>query len=123
MKTERLSVVSGIVMSLALIFVSVSQGQEWTRFRGSNGQGISHARNIPVKWTDDDYNWKVKLPAGGHSSPVLWGDKVFVTCGDQGTGRGVLLALRTSDGKPLWRQEYAMSSYRPNKLNSYATAR
>ena len=122
MKIERLSAVSGMVMSLAVIFVSVSQGQEWTRFRGPNGQGISHARNIPVKWTEDDYNWKVELPGGGHSSPVLWGDKLLVTCGDQKTGSGVLLALRTSDGKPLWREEYAMSTYRMNKLNSYATA-
>jgi hypothetical protein len=61
MKIERLSAVSGMVVSLAVIFVSVSQGQEWTRFRGPNGQGISHARNIPVKWTDDDYNWKVNV--------------------------------------------------------------
>ena len=111
-----------VVISLAVMLVSASQGQEWTRFRGPNGQGISHAKNIPVKWTEDDYNWKVELPGVGHSSPVLWADKVFVTCGDQGAGRGILLALRVSDGKPLWRQDYAMSTYRPNKLNSYATA-
>jgi len=113
---------SRVVMSLAVMSVSASQAQEWTRFRGPNGQGISHAKNIPVKWTEDDYNWQVELPGVGHSSPVLWADTVFVTCGDQKSGRGVLLALRISDGKELWRQEYAMSTYRPNKLNSYATA-
>ena len=108
---------------LALAFLpTLSQAQEWTRFRGPNGQGISHAKDIPVKWTQDDYNWKIKLPGGGHSSPVLWADTVFITSGDQGPGRGVLLALGASDGKLLWRQDYKMGTYRLNKLNSYATA-
>lgn len=97
-------------------------GQEWTRFRGPNGQGISYAKSIPIKWTQSDYTWKVKLPGGGHSSPVTWGDKVFVTIGDQKAGRGTLLALRVSDGKALWQKEYALTSYRMNRLNSYATA-
>ena len=111
----------GLLVAWAILLSSVSQGQEWTRFRGPNGQGISHADTIPVKWTEKDYNWKVKLPGGGHSSAVLWGNKVFVTSGDQKTGRGILLALRVSDGKVLWQEEYALSPYRMNRLNSYAT--
>jgi len=81
---------------MTIILASVSQGQEWTRFRGPNGQGISDARTIPVKWTEKDYNWKVNLPGGGHSSPVLWGEKLFVTSGDQQTGNSLLLALNTA---------------------------
>ena len=112
----------GFLTALAIILASVSQGQEWTRFRGPNGQGISSAKTIPVKWTAEDYNWKVELPGGGHSSPVLWGDKLFVTIGDQPAGHSVLLALSVSDGAVLWQKEYAISKYRPNKLNSFATA-
>ncbi|MHC4556338.1 MAG: outer membrane protein assembly factor BamB family protein [Planctomycetota bacterium] len=108
-------------MALVILPTSLSRGQEWTRFRGPNGQGISYAKNIPVKWTNNDYNWKIKLPGGGHSSPVLWGDKLFVTSGDQKTGRGILLALHISDGKVLWQKEYKLTTYRMNKLNSYAT--
>lgn len=108
--------------TLAILWASILQGQEWTRFRGSNGQGISDAKTIPVKWTEKDYNWKVELPGGGHSSPVLWEDKVFVTSGDQQAGHSVLLALSVSDGAVLWQKEYALSKYRPNKLNSFATA-
>ncbi len=108
--------------ALAILSASVSQGQEWTRFRGPNGQGISHAKTIPVKWTEKDYNWKIKLSGGGHSSPVLWGDKLFVTVGDRQAGHSVLLALSVSDGGVLWQKEYALSKYRTNKLNSYATA-
>ena len=108
--------------AMAILSASVSQGQEWTRFRGPNGQGISNAKTIPVKWTEKDYNWKVELPGGGHSSPVLWGDKLFVTVGDRQAGHSVLLALSVSDGGVLWQKEYAISKYRPNKLNSFATA-
>lgn len=122
MEAKRVSAISVMVVALVVSFASVSAAQEWTRFRGPNGQGISHAKGIPVKWTEDDYAWKVTLPGVGHSSPVIWGEKVFVTCGDQKTGHGVLMALRASDGELLWRQEHVMATYRMNPLNTYATA-
>ncbi len=53
-------------------------GHEWTRFRGPNGQGQSDAATIPSEWTKQDVNWDIELPGLGHSSPVVWGDKVFV---------------------------------------------
>jgi len=112
-----------IFLVVLLIFcVPVTKGQEWTRFRGPNGQGISNTRSIPVKWTDEDYNWKVELPGGGHSSPVLWGEKLFVTSGDQQAGHSIILALNVADGSVLWQKEYILSKYRPNKLNSFASA-
>lgn len=107
---------------MTIILASVSQGQEWTRFRGPNGQGISGAKTIPVKWTEKDYNWKIELPGGGHSSPVLWGEKLFVTSGDQQAGNSVIYALNVSDGKVLWQKEYSLKKYSPNKLNSFASA-
>jgi len=55
---------------LGILLTYPANGQQWTRFRGPNGQGISDAKTIPVKWIEKDYNWKVKLPGGGHGSPV-----------------------------------------------------
>jgi len=112
----------GLLMVSAILLTSVSQGQEWTRFRGPNGQGISHVDTIPIKWNEEDYNWKVKLPGGGHSSPALWANKVFITSENREANLGILLALRVSDGKVLWQKEYALTSYRMHKFNSYATA-
>ncbi|MBC8470805.1 MAG: PQQ-binding-like beta-propeller repeat protein [Planctomycetes bacterium] len=120
-KTTR-QVLIVLLVTFVISFSSISKGQQWSRYRGPNGQGISYAQNIPVKWTQKDYNWKIGLPGGGHSSPVLWGDKVFVTSGDQKTDYGYLLALRASDGKILWQKQYSLASYRPNPRNSYATA-
>jgi len=108
------------VLSYVTLWASVTQAQYWTRFRGPNGQGISSARNIPVKWTGKDYNWQVKLPGSGHSSPVVWEDRVFITAADQKAGRGFILALRVCDGGVLWQKEYVLTSYRMNRRNSYA---
>ena len=62
-----------------LLAISVPAfAQDWTRFRGPNGTGLSEASDIPVKWTDKDYNWKTDFPGVGHSQPVAWGEKIFL---------------------------------------------
>lgn len=99
---------------------SIAQGQDWTRFRGPDGQGISSATTIPVQWTADDYNWKVELPGVGHSSPVIWDDRVFVTSGDQDANLFYVLAFSVVDGKELWRKEYPVAPYRMNPQSAYA---
>jgi outer membrane protein assembly factor BamB len=114
--------INKIFLLYIVLFTSMATGQQWTRFRGPNGQGISNTENIPVKWTPDDYNWKIKLPAGGHSSPVIWKDKIFITCENPDSTGGLLLALDVSDGHTLWSKEYKLTKYRHHNDNSYATA-
>ena len=109
-------------MLFGILLTGVVQGQEWTRFRGPQGQGISHAQTIPVRWTEKDFNWKVKLPGGGHGSPVIWKDKVLVTCEDPQSPGGMLLALDVSDGHTLWSRRYKLTAYRHHADNSYATS-
>ncbi len=112
----------GFSLLFGILLTSVVQGHEWTRFRGPNGQGISQAQTIPVKWTEQDFNWKVKLPAGGHSSPVIWEDKVFVTCENPESAGGILLALDVSDGHTLWKKQYKLTAYSHHRDNSFAAA-
>jgi outer membrane protein assembly factor BamB len=113
--------VGGVVL-LSLAFVGAVQAENWPRFRGPNGQGIAEAGAFPAKWSERDYNWKIDLPGGGHSSPVVWGDKIFVTCADDTTLRGYLLCLNAADGRELWRKEYSLIRLSMNALNSYAAA-
>jgi outer membrane protein assembly factor BamB len=112
-------------LALLLLGIGVSAvagGQEWTRFRGPNGQGISDATTIPVRWTERDYNWRVKLPAGGHSSPVIWAGQVFLTCEEPASPGGILLALDVQTGDLRWRKTYPLTRYRFHDDNSYAVA-
>lgn len=54
---------------------------EWTQFRGPTGMGISEATGLPLNWSlDENIAWKTRLPGPGASSPVVFGDRIYVTC-------------------------------------------
>jgi len=95
--------------------------QEWTRFRGPNGQGVGQAKDVPTSWTEDDYNWKVALPGVGHSSPVLWGEKLYILSADPETARRYVLCLHADTGEEIWRREYASKSHHLHVRNSFAS--
>lgn len=109
-----------------LAFVVVSQAQAddapWNRFRGPDGAGTSGATTVPVKWTDKDYNWKITLPGPGHSSPVVWSNKLFLTCSEPASGKRMVLCLDTADGRTLWQRDYPSKTFSQHRDNSYATA-
>ncbi len=109
------------LVTISLLLVSAARAGQWPRFRGPNGQGISDAKTIPVKWTQSDYDWKIELPGSGPSSPVVWDEKVFTTCADTSAPKGILVAVDAGTGKTLWTKQYALSRSKMNKLNSYAT--
>jgi outer membrane protein assembly factor BamB len=96
--------------------------QDWPRFRGPGGAGISDATTVPVKWTAQDYNWKVKLPGEGHSSPAVCGERIYLTCADPATATRMVLCLHASDGRTLWQRDFPSKKYRHNAQNSFATA-
>jgi outer membrane protein assembly factor BamB len=105
------------------LFISLTAGsQEWTRFRGPNGSGISDAKTIPTHWSASDINWKVALPGSGHSSPVLWGEKVFVTSYDEKAGKFYVLCLAATDGAVQWKKEFSLTRSDKHALNSFATS-
>ncbi|HVW02521.1 MAG TPA: PQQ-binding-like beta-propeller repeat protein [Planctomycetaceae bacterium] len=96
--------------------------QEWTRFRGPNGAGQSDAAGIPTEWTETDYAWKVALPGIGHSSPVIWGDQVFVTSADQKSGERYLVCVNANTGDVVWKKPFAGSTYQHHKQNALASS-
>lgn len=114
------------VLSL-LILVQIlpcadSKAQEWTRFRGPNGSGISAATGIPVTWTDSDYNWKVDLPVQGSSSPVLWGSQIFLTGDDAEKKSRSILCIDADSGAIQWRRDYAFDDFYLHRDNDFASA-
>lgn len=111
-------------LASALLFLaSVSAlGQEWPRFRGPNGSGVSAVTTIPVRWTEKDFSWKAKLPGVGHSSPVGWGERIFVTSAEEQTGKRFVICLRTHDGRRLWTRESDGEQSGKHPDNSYASA-
>jgi outer membrane protein assembly factor BamB len=84
-------------------------GADWPQFRGPNGSGVSTEENLPVAFTKTEgLRWKVELPARGVSSPVVIGDKVFVTCSSGvRDDRLHVIAYDTATGKKLWHRQLA----------------
>ncbi len=112
-----------IVLVVALAeFTQPASAQEWTRFRGPNGTGISHAKTIPTNIAASDINWKVELPGVGHSSPVLWGERIFLTSTGDDAGGLSVLCLNAADGKTVWRRDFPLAPFTRHKLNSFASA-
>jgi len=100
---------------------AADQQNGWARFRGPNGDGKANA-SLPESWKEEDYAWKSTLPGGGSSSPVLWGDKVFLLCADNATARRSIVCLRTTNGSILWTRDYESSPFTKNRDNSYASS-
>lgn len=117
---------SFLAASIALsLFGSMAEAQEWTRFRGPNGSGAGTA-NLPEQLTEKDIRWKIALPGTGHSSPVIWGDRLFVNCTPDGAGpadtaRRVVVCVDAKSGKLLWQREFATGAYRKHADNSFAS--
>jgi outer membrane protein assembly factor BamB len=105
-----------------------AHAQEWPSFRGPGASGVADGQNLPSDWdvkAGRNIRWKADVPGVGHSSPIVWGERVFVTTavpaeaptlvlGDKG---GIdlasdkppiswrLLCFDAKDGKPLWERE------------------
>jgi outer membrane protein assembly factor BamB len=110
------------VLAFGFTGVTAKEEAEWTRFRGPNGTGHGLAKGLPVQWTNKDYSWKVKLPGVGHSSPVLWGDRLFTTCADEGDGAQYVLCYDALNGEKIWEKKLQSVKYLHHKFNSFASA-
>ena len=58
----------------------------WSQWRGPDGQGVSHEAGVPLEWAAEGKNiaWKTEIPGRGHSSPIVWGDRLFLTTALEG---------------------------------------
>ena len=112
----------GVYLMVFVVLYGVAGGQEWTRFRGPDGTGIGKGESIPVSFTQADYLWKVKLPGPGHSSPVLWGHRIFLTCTHDARKQREVVCLDARSGKMLWSTKMPFTPYRHNRQNSFAAS-
>jgi len=113
-------IVLGIVLS-SLIYHS-TDAQDWPRFRGPNGAGISEVKSIPVDWTQENIQWRFPLPGEGNSSPVIWGQEVYITSANAGTGERTLYSINASTGQESWSVNTPFEKYKRHKNNSFASS-
>jgi outer membrane protein assembly factor BamB len=97
----------------------------WPQWRGPTRQGLAKGSGYPDRWSDEEnVRWRVAVPGQGHSSPIVWGGKLFLTTGYNGDeDRRSVLCFRRSDGKLLWETDvpHEAEGGRIHRANTYAS--
>ena len=89
--------------------------------------GTQRQRHQPDQDHPDDLErqglqWKLPLPATGHSSPVVWGDKIFLTTGDAKTKQVSVFCVSAIGGQVLWQKSFPFTPHHKNDYNTFASA-
>lgn len=91
---------------VVLISCTISNADNWPAWRGPNGDGVSTERNLPLTWSaTQNVRWKVALPEPCNSTPIIWGDRIFLTQGLNAGKQRAVIAFDRKDGKKLWQRE------------------
>src|ERR1700752_3994533 len=90
-----------------LAVVLGSTGENWSQFRGSDQSGRSGETGIPLKWSlaEKKIAWETPIPGESWSSPIVWGDRVFVTTATDGGTSCRVISVDRKSGKVLWNTE------------------
>src|SRR5579862_2685660 len=114
------------ILTLAMFAATVAvYAEEWPSWRGPRGDGTSTETHIPLKFDGVDHGenlrWKTEIPGKGHSSPAVWGDRVFVTSCIETDQKRMLYCLDRTSGKILWEKVVLTAKLEgKHQLNSYA---
>jgi outer membrane protein assembly factor BamB len=107
---------------LTILLIQPATAAPWPGWRGADGFGVSTEKDLPLNWNaTSGVKWKVALPEPGNSTPVVWGDRVFVT---QAVGdKRLVICFSRQDGKELWRGGADHVATEPtHKTNPYCSA-
>jgi len=99
------------------------RAENWPGWRGPSGDGVSNGKGIPTKWSStENIAWRIAIPGEGHSSPIVWGDKVFLTSSLTEKNRRILLCLDRLSGQTVWQRDVVQSPPETiHRLNSRAS--
>ena len=79
---------------------------DWPAWRGAAQNGITQETGLPESWSNgENVTWKAPLPGPGNSTPVIHGDRVFVTCASEKGAVRSVLCFERAGGKQLWRRD------------------
>jgi outer membrane protein assembly factor BamB len=85
-----------LLLGVLSVTAAVPSAENWPQWRGPSLNGVSGERNLPVKWsTTENVSWKLALPAWSGSTPIVWGDRIFLNVAED-------LRVRDGDNLHLW---------------------
>jgi outer membrane protein assembly factor BamB len=116
--------VLGLVLSAVIgSGSSAAADTNWPRWRGPNQDGHSNDDRLPVQWSAANVAWKAPLPGSGQSSPIIWGDRIFLTAAEDKGAQRLVFCLDRHTGKMLWQQTaWRGMPERSHVMNGWASA-
>ena len=100
------------LIGLMIVLSIQVQSQNWPGWRGPNGDGTSNETNLPVEWdATKNIEWKSEVPGVGHSSPIIWEDRLFTLTSFPETKEKVLLCFDSRNGNLLWQKTVFKGSW------------
>lgn len=95
------------VQILVLLAACRAHAENWPAWRGPAGTGVSNDQGFPITWgPTDNVRWKSPLPGPGNSTPIVWDQRVFLTCAADEGRRRLLMCFDRQDGRLLWQREH-----------------
>ena len=100
----RASSARRVLLAASLVTLAGSlRAENWPQWRGPNGDGTSPERGLPTEWSATrNVAWKLDLPGPAGSTPVVWGDRIFLTSADD---KDLVVIGASTAGKELWRRK------------------
>src|SRR5262249_28431079 len=100
-----------------------SPGVNWPRWRGPDWNANATDTGYPLKWDSSNIVWKTALPGQGQSSPIVWGDRIFLSSALEAGKQRLVICLERGTGKILWQQVAWKGTPEPtHHLNGWASS-
>ena len=111
------------ILTLIFFLTGSLMAENWPGWRGPGGAGISSEKNLPTSWSKtENVAWRKAIAGEGHSSPIVWGERVFLTTSLTEKNQRKLLCLNRLDGETVWERVVVESSPESvHRLNSRAS--
>jgi outer membrane protein assembly factor BamB len=111
-------------VAAAVLFVAAASADNWPMWRGPTADGVTKETDLPLKWSaTENVRWKVKLPDRGNSTPVIWGNRIFLTQAIEKKHLRTLMCLDRKDASVLWQRDVEYKEKeRTHETNPYCSA-
>jgi len=113
-----------LICVVVLTVMSSASAENWPSWRGPRGDGTSIEKGFPLTWSPtENIAWKTPIPGTGHSSPIVWGDRVFVSSCVEKEENRILVCVDRTNGNIVWDKVVLKSPLeKKHGLNSYASS-
>jgi outer membrane protein assembly factor BamB len=124
---------SAIKSGVQLTSFNAAPDVNWPAFRGPSGMGVTEAKGLPTTWSkDENIAWKAEMPGPGASSPIVFGDRIYITAysgffvpGQEGRPEDLkrhLIALKRTDGSLIWDQKVSAKLPEEDRIRDHGFA-